>query len=653
MKFIKNNRIRFRQFSLAISCLSTVLLLLCSAPAFAQYKTNYFNQGKQELIKGNYTKAIEYFGYVIDENNFDEAYFFRAHCKEKLGDVRGAIIDYTKCIRISPYHKEAYHYRALARNQLNDYQGAFQDFTFSISLDSSNWRVFFNRSLTFLDLKDFKKAIKDCNKALELNPSIGQIYVARGIAKTGLKEFENAILDYNKAIATDESNLFAWIKRGSCYSDMKLYEKALNNFDWVINHDSSNVDAIYARGLMYKQMGEIDLALKDLDQVILLSPGFTVAIFNRAIIRSDRGEYEAALSDYDNILARSKNNILALFNRAVLKQKTNDLKGAVEDYTIAINLHPEFTDAYYNRSALLSRLNNYEAAKSDKLMAEAIGRAQDARSDQAKQQEYFKVKKLRSLSGPQPDTSKNKGLVQYNYVDVEIKPFYLLAPSDNYKGKHELYDAYSKNNYSWNLIGLVPSTYIASKEQTQKELNTLESIPENEKASAGFLVKRAIIYTYLEKYNEAFADFNQAIKLDPKNILGYFGRANARLKYRELLTEFESTGNFGATNTSSNSQNIYTSIIDDYNKAIYLDPTFTYAYFNRSYLKSLSGDFTESISDLTTVLHLKPEFPEAYFNRGLTNLYLGNNLIGCAELSSAGELGLNEVYNIILRYCTQ
>jgi len=45
--------------------------------------------------------------------------------------------------------------------------------------------------------------------------------------------------------------------------------------------------------------------------------------------------------------------------------------------------------------------------------------------------------------------------------------------------------------------------------------------------------------------------------------------------------------------------------------------------------------------------------PQAYYNRGLTLIYLQDNEKGCLDMSKAGELGMQEAYPVIKKYCTK
>ena len=59
----------------------------------------------------------------------------------------------------------------------------------------------------------------------------------------------------------------------------------------------------------------------------------------------------------------------------------------------------------------------------------------------------------------------------------------------------------------------------------------------------------------------------------------------------------------------------------------------------------------EAIVDYTKAIQLYPYYSEAYFNRGLVQIYLRDTEKGCLDISKAGELGIEEAYSIIKKYC--
>ena len=75
-----------------------------------------------------------------------------------------------------------------------------------------------------------------------------------------------------------------------------------------------------------------------------------------------------------------------------------------------------------------------------------------------------------------------------------------------------------------------------------------------------------------------------------------------------------------------------------------------YGYYNRANVLSVLKDYRAALADYDKAIELNNNFGEAYYNRGLTQIYLGNNKLGSADLSKAGELGIVSDYNIIKRF---
>ncbi|MUG91535.1 tetratricopeptide repeat protein [Scytonema sp. UIC 10036] len=91
----------------------------------------------------------------------------------------------------------------------------------------------------------------------------------------------------------------------------------------------------------------------------------------------------------------------------------------------------------------------------------------------------------------------------------------------------------------------------------------------------------------------AIQDFSKAIALDPNNSIAYYNRGNARYKMGDKQ---------GA--------------IADYNEAIRFNPNNTSAYYNRGVARYYLGDKQGAIEDFTVVLRFDPYDILAYYSRG-------------------------------------
>jgi tetratricopeptide (TPR) repeat protein len=93
------------------------------------------------------------------------------------------------------------------------------------------------------------------------------------------------------------------------------------------------------------------------------------------------------------------------------------------------------------------------------------------------------------------------------------------------------------------------------------------------------------------KYQEAIEDFNKALELDPKFAKAYNNRGNA----------FHVQGK-------------YQEAIEDYNKALELDTKFAKAYYNRGAAFYDQGKYQEAIEDCNKALELDTKNAATYNN---------------------------------------
>jgi tetratricopeptide (TPR) repeat protein len=162
-------------------------------------------------------------------------------------------------------------------------------------------------------------------------------------------------------------------------------------------------------------------------------------------------------------------------------------------------------------------------------------------------------------------------------------------------------------------------------------------------------LNRGITYFRLKRYDDALADFEQAVRLEPSqsSAYAYRGQAYAALqRHGEALADQDKAIWLDPSNALAyNARGITYSLqgrddeaLADYGRAIQLDPNLVLALSNRAVAHHEARRYEEALADLNRVIELNPTYPNAYGNRGLTYSALKRHEQALADFTQGIQL---------------
>ncbi len=650
-----------------------LLLFSIGFTARAQYDKEYFfYRGRQFLIDNKYSQAITNFNTLIKaDTSLYEAYFFRGIAKYNLNDFVGAQADFTKAVTINPVFTAGFHYRAVTEGRLGKYDAALNDLQTAIELRPGYSGLYFTRGVTYFLTQQFDKAIKDFNQFLRYEPKVGDAYLNRGTAYLFLKDTTKALEDYNTAILLSKFDPEVYVRRSRIYALQENNEKALADLNQAIRLDSTNAFAYFNRALVRYNSKDINGALADFQKVLEQDDENALTYYNRALVRSQIGDYDNALNDYEKVIEINPNNVLAYYNRAAVYIELHRYRDALRDYTKAIELYPDFANAYTNRSYVNSMLGRIAAAKDDRDVAQRKINAYKSNMSDSTFSAYADTSKqfgkLLALDAEFAKKDFNENLLQYRKVDVRLKPLYKLMigtpTTADMSLSRQYYNAALeeiKRKGRFKLTMATEVTAVDFKQLVRNDSLATEALENNPTAEAYF--EKSILQFQLRYYNSALNYINKAIELEPGNAFYYLNRSVIQSEMIDFIASVENNVQVLALDNTSTtrtrlSQEVkvydYEDAISDLNKAARLMPDLAYVYYNLGNLRCMSDAIPEAISNYTQAIHLYPYMGEAYYNRGLVHIYLREVEKGCMDISKAGELGIDEAYSVIKKYCVK
>ena len=452
------------------------------------------------------------------------------------------------------------------------------------------------------------------------------------------------------------------------------YDKAIADLNTAIELDPQNSFAYFNRALMKFDNKDINGSLEDLNKVLEQEPGNALTLYNRALIRTQIGDYNNALDDYDRVLNINPENVLAYFNRASVFLELGRYREAMDDYSQAINLYPDFAKAYMNRSYVKNKLGQYNSAQADYDIAqEKIAQYKKNSSDSTAYAAFAdttkKYDRLLDFDAEFAKKDFNDELLQYRDVDIRLKPLYrFVAAAEGESIALVLNKKYSDKRVD-EFVESVPirvelTCYNPTNTgiDNQRVIEALNAEIEADTIGRSLFAK-AILESENKQFNIALDCYGKAIQNNPDEVFYYINRGAIQSEMIDFISSIENNvqvltmDNAGTTKARVKEQSVrtydYTPAIHDMKKAAAIYPDFPYTYYNLGNLYCQSNDLPEAIRQYEKAISLYPNIGEAYYNKGLVLIYLKDKEKGCIDLSKAGELGIEDAYSVIKKYCTE
>lgn len=646
--------------------------------AYSQLNTNrILTIGQNALYFEDFVLSIQYFNQVIRvKPRLAEPYFLRAVAKINLEDYQGAEEDCSLALERNPFMINAYECRGIARINQKKYAEAIADFDKGLEFDPGNRRLLLYKGISYRQEEKYDLAIAELTAAIEKHSKYIDAYLNRGQAHLANGDTTASLSDFEKAIALDKYRPDSYAARGIVRYTKGDYQAALDDYNEAIRMKPDQAGYYINRGLIRYHLNDLKGTLSDYDNVIQLDPNNSMAYYNRGLLRNEIGDKNRALEDFDRVLDFDPNDNIALYNRALIEIDLGECDRAINDINRVLKEYPDFYPLYYSRAEAKERKGDKRGAQLDFNQAMLMERErrnnpekQEKKQDPKTREKQDKsIRKFNRLvvAGKEEEErriafqSETRGRVQNINFNIDIEPIfhlsYYLKENEMKKTNHfvkEIADLNAKHRLP-EKIHLGNSEAQLNKAEIEKHFKAIETKTQLLEKGSDFhlLLSRALDFEMIQDYQSAIEDYGKAIDIQPNEWIAYFNRAHVRHKKMEyeasLADEIKSEKE--TEHSLAGSQLEYGLMLNDYDKVTNLAPRLPFGWFNKGNLLAEQKDYRNAMANYTKAIELDKDFAEAYFNRGLTHILIGESHKGIADLSKAGELGIYAAYNIIKRY---
>ncbi len=368
------------------------------------------------------------------------------------------------------------------------------------------------------------------------------------------------------------------------------------------------------RGAILRKIGRLREAKENLDKAIELTPTLSDAYWHRHLLYLVQSNRRLALEDLTRLLKHNRKHWGAYRSRAALLSKEGDLTSAIFSLSQAISLRPTDPESYFLRGELHEKRGEIESAVSDFAM---VAKLDPDNLEAFKRQAMHKfnqgfwsqaIQHFSSLIQRVPnDTSARiyRSRAYYNMGNFTETLQDLSAVIHLDPGHSEAY---------YNRACLLRAHH---PQQALKDFS-VSLLLDDSQANVQAYVQRGVLYTQQNSFDEALADFESAVRLDPNLPSAHVCAGLIHLLHKHNTVK--------ATKCFS--------------LALVADPTCIRAYLCRAEAYKRERNYRLAILDYTRAIHIQPDNPTLCIYNGEVYLKLGEYDLATLHIRKAAQLNM-------------
>lgn len=591
----------------------------------------------------------------------------RAEAAEKVNNINGAILDYTRAIHMKPESIDLRMTRGRLLLKKNHLESASFHIKQCAAMDDGKNSSPTQKAAVQSFLKNYTYAIRVLETAVRTTPIVN-LFTLLGRTKMKAKLYKDAIVNLNHALKMYEpwDVRQSWPKEsgevffliGVCHMELKEYKSALESFNVSLKTNPTFAEGYFKRGLVRMKLG-VSKGVSDFNKALSYRPEYYQAYLGRAAYYGMNKRHAKAIMNCNEAIKIEKESIRAYLYRGALKYNIKSYSLAIKDLSQAIRMDSSCALAYFNRAvcfhekkyhfhaikdySIVLMLNSnlhMKALLNRGLLYYQIGDVDTAIHDfVAAMEEDPDNPKLHHTLGLCYHKLGNlqKSIESYTSA-IKVDPFFSTA----YLGRGNVLLDYNqklgtllgRRDYLRALhmnplcmearVNLAYSLQIEGR--FKKAWNLFTRAIEIKPSYKAALEGRALVNLQMSNTFGAFVDMNSALSISKTaESLTLRGVVNQFLNDQvSAMNDYRSAKNLDPTYSLAyyNAANQYflhrqlSQAISFYSKAVDWNPNDGGAILNRAVAKTIHKDYDGAFEDFATVEKLYPHWSHIYFNRG-------------------------------------
>ncbi len=253
---------RLEQLPQALADLDKAIAIQSGQPVF------HHARGRTRQKLGDFAGALADFDLTIARKPQAIVYDDRSETHRCLGDCTAALADAERAIALNPKFVNAYFRRGLIYTELGNLDGALTNYSAAIELDSEHPNALIQRSWTYFRQHEYPRTKRDCRAVNAIDKFCFWANYLIGVVDSLSGLHHSAIKNFSRAIELAPNYVSARYHRGIVYHELGERTKAMADFEHARSIQDRGLERLvdrdetgfYAEGLALYHLGQSESA---------------------------------------------------------------------------------------------------------------------------------------------------------------------------------------------------------------------------------------------------------------------------------------------------------------------------------------------------------------------------------------------------------
>ena len=451
----------------------------------------------------------------------EEIYFQLGVSYLELGQFDKAEETLKRALRLKPQHVAALLQLARLYEATQRLQEALDVYAKVIQVDPLGEAVQFSllkknliEGILLARSGDFDSALRLFQAASEIDPNNPDAHYNMGLIYLKRKEEAKAEEVFRKVVEVNPQHQEAYLQLGNLYEQQRRLEEALQAFIGAARANPNTPGGKSAqskipllKGIILARRGKAQEALLSFQQALRISPQPAPIYYNIALLYLGLGRSEDAQAALVRTLEFDPNHQGALLNLGILYERQGKLDEALRSYERARDIQPENTEGV-NAAVSAETVRGKIAVQAGKLDEALEAFKQTTKLQPKNPANYFNLALLYLRRNELSEAEKSFDQV------IALDP----SEEDAYM---PLADILEKRGREEEAIG------------TYERLIALGSGSFTVQAQTRLHLLKGVLFGKQERYDEARKEFEEVVRINPQEKMGYFNLSMVYLKKKD------------------------------------------------------------------------------------------------------------------------